>query len=124
MVAAFWGFNEVVKTLVDNGAGGQLLSTTSLCLVFFTREPSCLCLSVCLSVCLTVCLSVCLPVCLFMVAVYFQDVNAPTTGNLWTPLHAAAFQEHGKVLVSNQTIPQPCVVILSAMLNISRFVGS
>ncbi|CAB3983449.1 oxysterol-binding -related 1-like, partial [Paramuricea clavata] len=43
-IAAFWGFYDVVRTLVDGGA----------------------------------------------------DVNTQNAGSLWTPLHAATFQEHGK----------------------------
>ena len=44
-IAAFWGFYDVVKNLVEDGA----------------------------------------------------DVNTQNSGSLWTPLHAATFQEHGKV---------------------------
>ena len=31
----------------------------------------------------------------------FLDVNAQNKDTLWTPLHAATFQEHGKVLQMN-----------------------
>ena len=30
------------------------------------------------------------------------DVNAQNKDTLWTPLHAATFQEHGKVLTANE----------------------
>ncbi|KAJ7365212.1 hypothetical protein OS493_007864 [Desmophyllum pertusum] len=46
-IACFWGFHDVVKTLLDKGA----------------------------------------------------DVNAQNKGTLWTPLHAATFQEHGKIVM-------------------------
>lgn len=46
-IACFWGFYDVVKTLLDKGA----------------------------------------------------DVNAQNKETLWTPLHAAAFQEHGKIVM-------------------------
>ena len=47
MLASFWGFPDVVKSLLDGGV----------------------------------------------------DVNQQNKGTLWTPLHAATFQEHGKVSV-------------------------
>ncbi|XP_033104104.1 serine/threonine-protein phosphatase 6 regulatory ankyrin repeat subunit B-like [Anneissia japonica] len=46
-IASFWGFHDVVKSLIDSGA----------------------------------------------------DVNKQNNGTLWTPLHAATFQEHGKVVM-------------------------
>eukprot|EP00111_Clytia_hemisphaerica_P021850 TCONS_00064239-protein len=46
-IASFWGFADVVKTLLENGA----------------------------------------------------DANAQNPDTLWTPLHAASFQEHGKVIM-------------------------
>ena len=46
-IAAFWGFYDVVKNLVEGGA----------------------------------------------------DVNTQNSESLWTPLHAATFQEHGKVYI-------------------------
>ncbi|XP_020627599.1 ankyrin repeat and SOCS box protein 3-like [Orbicella faveolata] len=46
-LACFWGFHDVVKTLLDKGA----------------------------------------------------DINAQNKDTLWTPLHAATFQEHGKIVM-------------------------
>ena len=37
--------------------------------------------------------------CLHALSLLFSDVNAQNKVTLWTPLHAATFQEHGKVCV-------------------------
>ena len=47
---------------------------------------------------------------------FVSDVNCQNTGTLWTPLHAAVFQEHTKVKESEDACNAISIIQISQLI--------